>query len=127
MVITAEVDPVFVIDRESPGTHFRGKRSLELSHFTGIGIDGEQKKRGFMLPKRKVNRIPLPRLSWADIGSPTSRLFHRNAEIPEGIRNLVLEAEGDKNEDRDEKSDKARHLPSLPLGERDGVRGAHGR
>jgi len=91
VIITPKVDTIFMIHCKSPRTHFRGERAIELPHFTSIGIESKEKKGGFILSKGEVDRILLSCLSRASIGSPTNSFFHRDTEITEGKRDIVVE------------------------------------
>jgi len=83
---------------ESPGTHFRRERTVELPHFTRIGIDGEEKKRSFILSEREVNRIPLSCLPWPSMNSPANGISDRDAEVTLSKGGFLVEAQEDKSE-----------------------------
>jgi hypothetical protein len=83
IIITPEIDSIFMIHCKSPRAHFRGERTVELPHFTCVGIDCEEKKGSFILSKGEVNRILLSCLSWSSMNSPANGLFHRDAEVTE--------------------------------------------
>jgi hypothetical protein len=68
-----------------------------------IGVDGEEKKRGLVLSKGKVNRIRLSCFSWADKGSPTDGPSYRHAEVLLS-KGLWGKTQDEKGEDKDKKS-----------------------
>jgi hypothetical protein len=84
IIITPEIDPIFMIHCKSPGAHFRGERTVELPHFTGFGIDCEEKKGSLILSEGEVNRILLSCLSRSSMDSPANGILHRDAEVTEG-------------------------------------------
>jgi hypothetical protein len=103
IIITPEIDPIFMIHCKSPRAHFRGERTVELPHFTSFGINCEEKKGSFILSEGEVNRILLSCLSWSSMDSPANGLFHRDAEVLLSKGGLLVEAQEDNNENGDEK------------------------
>jgi hypothetical protein len=104
MIITPEIDPIFVINRKSPGSHLGGERPVELPHFTRIGIDCKKKKRGLILSEGEIDRILPSSLSRTRMDSPANGIFHGDAEITEGKGNSLVKRGAKENgdEDRDE-------------------------
>jgi len=84
MIVASEVDPILMVDGKSPGPHFGGERSIELSDFARVGVDGEEEEGSIILGKGEVNRIYLSRFSRAGIGPPGDRFPDRCPEITEG-------------------------------------------
>jgi hypothetical protein len=81
LIITSQIDPILMIHRISPGTHFRGHGTIELPDLARTWIDGEEKKRGIILSKREVNRIAFSFSPRTDISSPDDGFSHGNAKI----------------------------------------------
>jgi hypothetical protein len=81
VIVTAEIDPVLMIDGKAPGTHFGRQGTVELLHLTRVRVDSKKEKRGIVLPEGKVNRIGDSRFSWTGIGTPDDGLAHGYAEV----------------------------------------------
>jgi hypothetical protein len=101
--ICAEVDPVIVVEGETPGSRLRGERAVVLPAFAGVGVHGIEKKGSIELTVGKIERIPGPVLSRPGEYPPAYRISNRDTEITERVCLHGLRNEQSEHQERSEK------------------------
>ena len=108
MIIASKIDTVLMIDRESPGSHFRRKRAVKLLRLSGIRVNSEEKKGSVELSEGNVDGISLACPSGAHVGTPGNGLSYGDSEIAESAGDIRLEDKDLNNKGREKRSEEKR-------------------